>query len=100
MCYVVRSLHDVKATHMGGEIRFKAEVDFDGREITRAYLYRQDLDLLLAEMKELQTAEQVEAFMLTHGERIVDSLGEEVDRIERLLKKKYPDLRHVDLEAL
>ena len=32
---------------MGGHIRFKAEVDFDGMEITRAYLYKQDLDLLL-----------------------------------------------------
>ena len=32
---------------MGGQIRFKAEVDFDGMEITRAYLYKQDLDLLL-----------------------------------------------------
>ncbi|KAK7486958.1 hypothetical protein BaRGS_00021774 [Batillaria attramentaria] len=97
---MIRSLHDVKATHMGGEIRFKAEVDFDGREITRAYLYKQDLDLLLEEMKELQTVDDVEMFMLKHGERIIDSLGEEVDRIEKVLKKKYPDLRHVDLEAL
>ena len=32
---------------MGGQILFKAEVDFDGMEITRAYLYKQDLDLLL-----------------------------------------------------
>lgn len=37
-------------------------------------------------MKELQTADDVEAFMLRHGERIVDMLGEEVDRIERELK--------------
>jgi zinc transporter 9 len=37
-------------------------------------------------MKQLQTAEDVEAFMLTHGEKIVDSLGEEVDRIEKILK--------------
>ena len=42
-----RSLHDIKTTRMGGQIRFKAEVDFDGKEITRAYLYKQDLDLLL-----------------------------------------------------
>nr|KAG5699666.1 hypothetical protein BaRGS_005114 [Batillaria attramentaria] len=83
---MIRSLHDVKATHMGGEIRFKAEVDFDGREITRAYLYKQDLDLLLEEMKELQTVDDVEMFMLKHGERIIDSLGEEVDRIEKVLK--------------
>ena len=37
-------------------------------------------------MKELQTAEQVEGFMLKHGESIIDSLGAEVDRIENVLK--------------
>lgn len=40
-------------------------------------------------MKELQTADDVEAFMLRHGERIVDMLGEEVDRIERELKVEW-----------
>ena len=42
-----RSLHDVKATEMGGQVKFKAEIDFDGREITRAYLYKLDLEQLL-----------------------------------------------------
>ncbi|KAL5012966.1 hypothetical protein ScPMuIL_011517 [Solemya velum] len=97
---MIRSLHDVKATEMGGEVRFKAEVDFDGREITRAYLYRLDLDEMLAELKELQTTSELELFMLTHGERIIDMLGEEVDRIEKIMKEKHPELRHVDLEAL
>ncbi|XP_041358858.1 zinc transporter 9-like [Gigantopelta aegis] len=97
---MIRSLHDVKATEMGGQVRFKAEVDFDGKEITRAYLYKLDMEQLLAEMHELKKAEDVEAFMLLHGERIIDMLGEEVDRIEKILKGKYPELRHVDLEAL
>ncbi|MPC08234.1 Zinc transporter 9 [Portunus trituberculatus] len=34
----------------------------------------------------LKTIEDVEAFMLKHGENIVDSLGEQVDRIETILK--------------
>ncbi|KAK6025209.1 cation diffusion facilitator family transporter [Ostertagia ostertagi] len=38
---VIRSVHDVKATALGVEqSRFKAELDFDGREITRAYLHQ------------------------------------------------------------
>ena len=38
----------MKATDMGGSyIRFKAEVDFDGKEITLFYLQKQDLDLML-----------------------------------------------------
>ena len=37
-------------------------------------------------MHELKKVEDVEAFMLSHGERIIDMLGEEVDRIEKILK--------------
>jgi len=38
----------VKATDIGGRsVRFKAEVDFDGREITRYYLEQQDLEKML-----------------------------------------------------
>ena len=45
---IVRALHDVKATDMGGKyVRFKAEVDFDGKELTRAYLDKVDIDSLL-----------------------------------------------------
>ncbi|BFZ15229.1 hypothetical protein BsWGS_18268 [Bradybaena similaris] len=97
---MIRSLHDIKATQMGGVVRFKAEVDFDGREITRAYLYKQDLDLLLLEVQNMKTVEELEQFMLNHGEKIIDALGAEVDRIEKLLKAKHPEVRHVDLEAL
>ena len=42
--------------------------------------------IVVQEMQELQTVEDAEAFMLKHGERIIDSLGEEVDRIEKVLK--------------
>ena len=39
---LIRALHDVKATDMGNDtVRFKAEVDFDGRELTRTYLDKQ-----------------------------------------------------------
>lgn len=32
-----RAIHDVKATDLGlGKVRFKAEVDFDGRVVTRS----------------------------------------------------------------
>ncbi|KAH9492661.1 hypothetical protein Btru_024414 [Bulinus truncatus] len=97
---MIRSLHDIKATQMGGVVRYKAEVDFDGKEITRAYLYKQDLDQLLLEAQNLKTVEDLETFMMNHGEKIIDALGAEVDRIEKSLKSKHPEIRHVDLEAL
>ena len=37
-------------------------------------------------MQNLTSLEDTEAFMLKHGENIVDSLGSEVDRIEKNLK--------------
>lgn len=43
-----RGIHDVKATDMGmSKVRFKAEVDFDGRVVTRSYLEKQDIEQLL-----------------------------------------------------
>ncbi|XP_017493978.1 PREDICTED: zinc transporter 9-like [Rhagoletis zephyria] len=104
---MVRAIHDVKATNMGNEvIRYKAEVDFDGRKLTRNYLDSVDLVALQQELKEVAEAgengnlESVEEFMLKHGENIVDLLGAEVDRIENELKRKHPQVRHVDLEVL
>jgi zinc transporter 9 len=34
----------------------------------------------------MKTIEELEAFMLKHGENIVDLLGAEIDRIEQKLK--------------
>lgn len=50
VCIVIdyRAIHDVKATDLGlGKVRFKAEVDFDGRVVTRSYLEKQDFDQML-----------------------------------------------------
>uniref|UniRef100_UPI00358EA5BA proton-coupled zinc antiporter SLC30A9, mitochondrial-like n=1 Tax=Myxine glutinosa TaxID=7769 RepID=UPI00358EA5BA len=97
----IRAIHDVKATDMGmSKVRFKAEVDFDGRVLTRSYLERQDIEQMLNEIRQVQSAEALEAFMLKHGENIIDSLGSEIDRLEKELKKRNPEVRHVDLEIL
>ncbi|KAE8629474.1 hypothetical protein XENTR_v10000496 [Xenopus tropicalis] len=97
----VRAIHDVKATDMGmSKVRFKAEVDFDGRVVTRSYLEKQDIDQVLNEIRQVKTAEDLEAFMLKHGENIIDTLGAEVDRLEKELKQRNPEVRHVDLEIL
>ncbi|XP_003744908.1 zinc transporter 9 [Galendromus occidentalis] len=98
---MIRAIYDVKATDMGNQIvRYKAEVDFDGRELTRSYIDTQDLEFLLKEVQGFKTIEELDAFMLKHGENVIDLLGAQVDRIERKLKKRHPDVRHVDLEVL
>lgn len=45
---MTRAIHDVKATDLGlSKVRFKAEVDFDGRVVTRSYLEKQDIEQIL-----------------------------------------------------
>ena len=45
---MIRAIHDVKATDLGnGMVRYKAEVDIDGRQLTRHYLDAIDLEVVL-----------------------------------------------------
>ncbi len=93
----VRAVKDVKSTVMGpGHLKFKAEVDFDGRALARRHLEGLDLDALV---EELGSREALEAFLLDYGEALVDGLGDEVDRLEAVLREAVPEMRHVDLEA-
>lgn len=48
----------------------------------------------------MKNESELEEFMEVHGEKIIDRLGDEIDRIEGEITKKHPDIRHVDLEAL
>ncbi|KAF5271191.1 hypothetical protein FQR65_LT05335 [Abscondita terminalis] len=98
---MIRAIHDVKGIDMGNFlVRYKAELDFDGRELTRMYLDKQDLNALLDEVRKFENIDQLEEFMLKHGESIVDMMGGEIDRIEMKLRKKHPEVRHCDLEIL
>ena len=79
--------------------------------------------LLLKEIKLFTTIDELEAFLLKHGESIVDLMGGEIDRIEMKIRvsemhffrsllhiikskfllffqKKFPEIRHCDLEIL
>ena len=72
-----------------GLVRYKAEVDFDGKELTRSYLEKQDFETLLEEIQKIKQYDEMETFLLKHGENIVDLLGAEIDRIERDLRVKH-----------
>uniref|UniRef100_A0A8C8HXD8 Proton-coupled zinc antiporter SLC30A9, mitochondrial n=1 Tax=Oncorhynchus tshawytscha TaxID=74940 RepID=A0A8C8HXD8_ONCTS len=86
----VRAIHDVKATDLGlSKVRFKAEVDFDGRVVTRSYLEKQDIEQILNDIQQVKTTDELENFMLKHGENIIDTLGAEVDRLEKELKVEH-----------
>ncbi|XP_014241145.1 zinc transporter 9 isoform X2 [Cimex lectularius] len=98
---MIRAIHDVKGIDMGNSlIRYKAELDFDGRELARSYLDHQDLQAMLEEVKGFKNVEELEAFILRHSECIIDNIGSEIDRIEMKLRTKFPEIRHCDLELL
>lgn len=45
---MIRAIHDVKGIDMGNcLVRYKAELDFDGRELAKAYLDTQNIHALL-----------------------------------------------------
>ncbi|CDS37251.1 zinc transporter 9 [Echinococcus multilocularis] len=97
---IIRGTYDTKAMLMGGDnaIRLKAEVDIDGRELTRRYLETMPLGTLLAEIQAIKTEEQLIHFMLDHGDQLVNTLGAEINQIEDSLKKEFPDIKHIDIE--
>ena len=48
LIFQVRAIYDVKGIDMGNNfVRYKAENDFDGRELTRSYLDKHDLNVML-----------------------------------------------------
>ena len=93
----VEKLHEVKMVVLGsGALRLAADVDFDGRAIARTVLASDDLDAIRAAW---ETPEQMQQWLEEFGEKIVEELGDAVDRIEAELVEKVPQLSHVDLEA-
>uniref|UniRef100_A0A915B661 Proton-coupled zinc antiporter SLC30A9, mitochondrial n=2 Tax=Parascaris univalens TaxID=6257 RepID=A0A915B661_PARUN len=98
---MIRSVHDVKATALGVEqSRFKAELDFDGRAITNKYITESCyIQAMIQEARAINDEESLREFMAEHGEKIIDQLGIEVDRIEDEITCSHPDIVHVDLEA-
>ncbi|MCP9257606.1 hypothetical protein DINM_000762 [Dirofilaria immitis] len=99
---IIKSVHDVKAVAHGvGQVRFKAEVEYDGRTITNLYLSEScHIPSVIEEAKKIKDEEGLRRFMLHHGEHIVNRIADEVDRIEEVITKKHPDVKHVDLEPL
>ncbi|KAG4071467.1 hypothetical protein HA402_011621 [Bradysia odoriphaga] len=96
---IIKSIHEVRGIDMGNnQVRYKAEIDINGRELSKLYLDGLNMDEMLAEVKEFKSSGELNEFMLVHGEKIVDSMGDEIDRLETKLSLKFPKVRYIDLE--
>jgi len=93
---VVLSIHDVKAISLGPNVlRFKAEVEFDGNIIANKNLTEE----IITQIKSAKTDEELKLILIKYGSTVVSALGDEVDRIEDIIREQVPEARFVDLEA-
>jgi zinc transporter 9 len=91
----VHEVRDIKSRVVAANLfKLKAEVDYDGR-----FLARQHVGWVKDRLTQLGDDAAVEDFVTEFGERMLDSLGREVDRIEASVVAKFPRLRHLDLES-
>jgi solute carrier family 30 (zinc transporter), member 9 len=74
--------------------RIKADIHFDG-----SALARQKQHELHAEYENISSYEEFESFAIRYADEIVDLLADEVDKIERNIRKQIPQAEHMDLEA-
>ena len=91
----VEKVNAVQSLVLGaGTFKLKAEVDFDGRALADSVMAWVEENA-----KDLDTEEGRKQFARELGEKITEAEGDEIDRIEKELIKRWPQLAYVDLET-
>jgi zinc transporter 9 len=75
--------------------KVSAEVDLNGRFMADQYLKEMDTTKLLASFK---SPEDFERYLQDYSEQLVDQVGDEINRIEKKIKKAMPKAKDIDLE--
>lgn len=95
---IIHRVFDVKSMIIGPDIiRFKAEIDFDGRELTKTLLGNKKK--LEEDYRNITNTEEFQEYLLNFGDEVVDRVGKEVNKIERQIQTLNPDIKHIDLET-
>ncbi len=91
----VKQVRSPKSRVVGaGQYRFAAEIDFDG-----AYLGRKHAALVAERAALLGDPAEQERLAADFGDRMVDAVAAEIDQIELELRKRFPELVHLEFEA-
>jgi zinc transporter 9 len=77
-----------------GDFKLKAEVDFNGEHLAQSLS-----PWVFERVPSLTDQEACNAFTAEFGERLMELLAREVDRLEGELRSRHPELKHLDLEA-
>jgi len=92
----IDDVQQLRAVVVGaGEVRLQAEVDFDGAELVRGMVTDADVAAVI----ELHGEEAVRGWLEEFGQRMIEGLGDAVDRIEGVAREAHPKLKQLDLEA-
>jgi len=92
---VIGKIHDVKSAIIGPDmVRFKADIDFDGQEVTKSFLGGKSLK---NDFENIKNKEDFKEYLINFGDNIVDKVGKETNEIESKIKKSNPDIKHIDL---
>lgn len=101
---VVTEVLDAKSEEMGpGVFRFKAEVEFNGTALVERYLaddaIRDAWVAMLGAAATTADRRAMDAALALYGKALVTALGDEVDRLEKVIMLIEPSIQHVDIET-
>ena len=100
---IVDATADVRGTVQGADdIRFKVEVDFNGKGLAERYLANLKIsepERVQAWVELLGSEETLKQFLGEYTEDLMSHLGTEVDELERKIRLAVPKAVHIDIEA-
>jgi solute carrier family 30 (zinc transporter), member 9 len=101
---VVSAVDDPKSEEVGpGEYRFKAEIEFHGDAVVSRYLdadhNRERLVAMFEAASITADRKAMDAALGEYGRRLVTAVGDEVDRLEAMIRAIEPSIKHVDIES-
>jgi zinc transporter 9 len=93
----IEKVIDFKSLMLGwGKYRIKCEVEFNGSAIFQEAYQRTSLRDQYEEVKD--DFEEFKRFCVDYADRIPRLMGKKIDEIEAKLRKRFPPIRHIDIE--
>lgn len=94
---VVEKIIDFKSVAIGfGSYRIKCEIEFNGSALLREAYQTENLR---ADFEEIDNDfEAFKKFSVDYADRIPRLIGRKIDEIEVRIKKRFPSIRHIDIE--
>lgn len=93
----IEKVIDFKSTVLDiGKCRIKCEVEFNGHAVLKEAYKNPTLEEQHAVLKE--DYEEFIKFCVDFSDRVPRLMGRRIDDIEKRLKAKYPQVRHIDIE--